>query len=57
MYNILIDKMKVVNSSPVEYYFYFDESWKSVNELIGKKFHFIGQEMYFVFVVKNEKIL
>ena len=37
MYNILIDKMKVVNSSPVEYYFYFDESWKSVNELIGKK--------------------
>ena len=53
MYNILIDKMKVVNSSPVEYYFYFDESWKSVNELIGKKFHFIGQEMYFVFVVKK----
>ena len=41
MYNILIDKMKVVNSSPVEYYFYFDESWKSVNELIGKKFHFL----------------
>ena len=41
MYNILIDKMKVVNSDPVEYYFYIDDSWKSMNNLIDKKINFI----------------
>ena len=55
MYNILIDKMKVVNSSPVEYYFYFDESWKSVNELIGKKLSFIWSGNVFCFCGKKTK--
>ena len=55
MYNILIDKMKVVNSSPVEYYFYFDESWKSVNELIGKKLSFIWSGNVFCFCGKKKK--
>ncbi len=55
MYNILIDKMKVVNSSPVEYYFYFDESWKSVNELIGKKLSFIWSGNVFCFCGKKMK--
>ena len=41
MYNMLIDKMKVVNSDPVEYYFYVDDSWKSMNNLIDKNINFI----------------
>tara|TARA_B100000579_G_scaffold357559_1_gene313576 strand:- start:445 stop:1239 length:795 start_codon:yes stop_codon:yes gene_type:complete len=41
MYKVLIGKMKVVNSNPVEYYFLINNSWMSVNNFIGKKISFI----------------
>lgn len=41
MYKVLIDKMKVVNSNPVEYYFLINDSWVSMNQFIGKKMSFV----------------
>jgi len=41
MYKVLIDKMKVVNSKPVEYYFLINNSWVSMNQVIGNKISFI----------------
>ena len=55
MYNLLIDKMKVVNSDPVEYYFYINDVWKSVNELIGKKLSFVWSGNVFCFCGKKKK--
>ena len=40
MYKVLIGKMKVVNSNPVEYYFLINDSWVSMNNFIGKKISF-----------------
>ena len=36
MYKLLIDKMKVVNSNPVEYYFLINDEWMSINKIINK---------------------
>ena len=55
MYKLLIDKMKVVNSNPVEYYFLINDSWRSVNELIGKKISFIWSGYVFCFCNKKMK--
>ncbi len=41
MYKVLIEKMKVINSNPVEYYFLINESWVSMNQFIGKKISFV----------------
>ena len=55
MYKVLIDKMKVVNSNPVEYYFLINDSWRSVNDLIGKKISFIWSGYVFYFCNKKKK--
>lgn len=55
MYKVLIDKMKVVNSNPVEYYFFINDSWVSMNKFIGKKISFIWSGSVFCSCGKKMK--
>ena len=40
MYKLLIDKMKVSNNNPVDYYLFVDNEWILINKLIGKDLSF-----------------
>jgi len=55
MYKVLIEKMKVVNSNPVEYYLFINDSWMSANNLIGKKLSFIWSGYVFCSCGKKMK--
>ena len=41
MDKFLIEKMKVVNSNPVDYYFFQKDQWVLMNQFIGKKISII----------------
>ena len=41
MYKLLIQKMKVCNNNPVDYYLLINNDWISMNKVIGKNISFI----------------